>query len=172
MIASLPFAALAEAVGPVDGVEVVVWDGSGEPPRDDIEFLVPDYRHATQTLGWFDRLTQVRVVQTQTAGVDGLVELVPDGVVLANARGVHDDATAELALGLTIASLRGIDLAVREHGHWRPTGANGAAWPTAASSCWATAPSAGPSRSGCWPAGPWSRRSRPPLATTTWSAGW
>ena len=119
MIASLPFAALAEAVGPVDGVEFVVWDGSGEPPRDDIEFLVPDYRHATQTLGWFDRLTQVRVVQTQTAGVDGLVELVPDGVLLANARGVHDDATAELALGLTIASLRGIDLAVREHGHWQ-----------------------------------------------------
>ena len=120
MIASLPFAALAEAVGPVDGVEVVVWDGSGEPPSDDIEFLVPDYRHATQTLGWFDRLTQVQVVQTQTAGVDGLVELVPEGVVLANARGVHDDATAELALGLTIASLRGIDDAVREHGHWQP----------------------------------------------------
>src|SRR6185503_19208393 len=31
---------------------------------------------------------------------------------------VHDDATAELALGLTIASLRGIDIAVREAGTW------------------------------------------------------
>jgi phosphoglycerate dehydrogenase-like enzyme len=39
-------------------------------------------------------------------------------VLLANARGVHDDATAELALGLTLASLRGIDEAVRSHGHW------------------------------------------------------
>ena len=40
-------------------------------------------------------------------------------MLLASARGVHDDATAELALGLTIASLRGIDLAVRETGTWR-----------------------------------------------------
>ena len=32
---------------------------------------------------------------------------------------MHDDATAELALGLTIASLRGIDVAVRETGTWR-----------------------------------------------------
>jgi phosphoglycerate dehydrogenase-like enzyme len=58
-------------------------------------------------------------VQTQTAGVDGIAELMPDGVLLANARGVHDDATAELALGLTIATLRGIDDAVRSHGHWQ-----------------------------------------------------
>jgi phosphoglycerate dehydrogenase-like enzyme len=77
VIASVPSAALAEAAGEVEGVEYVVWDGAGPPPRADIEL-----------------------------------------VVLANARGVHDDATAELALGLTIASLRGIDRAVREHGHW------------------------------------------------------
>jgi phosphoglycerate dehydrogenase-like enzyme len=118
VIVSLPSQALVAAVGPIDGVEYVVWDGAEEPPRDDIAVLVPDYRHARQTLGWFDRLREVRVVQTQTAGVDGLVELVPDGVLLANARGVHDDATAELALGLILASLRGIDRAVREQGHW------------------------------------------------------
>ncbi len=54
-----------------------------------------------------DTLPRLRVVQLQTAGYDGVPELVPDGVQLASARGVHDDATAELALGLTIASLRG-----------------------------------------------------------------
>ena len=61
------------------------------------------------TLDRLDALPALAVVQTQTAGVDGIVELLPDGVLLANARGVHDDATAELALGLTLAVLRGID---------------------------------------------------------------
>ena len=118
MIASVPYAALAEAAGEVEGVEYVVWDGAEPPPRDDIELVVLDYRNAQMTLERLDALPALAVVQTQTAGVDGIVEHLPEGVLLANARGVHDDATAELALGLTIASLRGIDLAVREHGHW------------------------------------------------------
>jgi phosphoglycerate dehydrogenase-like enzyme len=118
VIASVPFAALADAAGPVEGVEYVVWDGRDRPPHDDIELVVLDYRNARMTMERLDELRSLAVVQTQTAGVDGVVELVPDGVLLANARGVHDDATAELALGLTIASLRGIDRAVREHGHW------------------------------------------------------
>ena len=42
---------------------------------------------------------------------------------LANAVGVHDASTAELALGLAIASLRGIDAAVhdQERGRWAPS---------------------------------------------------
>ena len=60
----------------------------------------------------------LRVVQTQLAGYDGQLELLPDGVVLANASGVHDDATAEHAVGLALAVLRGIPEAVRSHGHW------------------------------------------------------
>ena len=119
MIASVPFAALAEATGPVEGVEYVVWDGAEPPPRDDIELVVLDYRNARMTLDRLDELPALAVVQTQTAGVDGIAELMPDGVLLANARGVHDDATAELALGLTLASLRGIDEAVRSHGQWQ-----------------------------------------------------
>ncbi len=118
MIASVPLAALAEAAGPVDGVEYVVWDGAGPPPREDIELVVLDYRAPRRTLDQLDALPALAVLQTQTAGVDGIVGHLPDGVLLCNARGVHDDATAELALGLTIASLRGIDRAVREHGHW------------------------------------------------------
>ena len=132
MIASVPFAALAEATGPVEGVEYVVWDGAEPPPRDDIELVVLDYRNARMTLDRLDALPAIAVVQTQTAGVDGIVELLPDGVLLANARGVHDDATAELALGLTLASLRGH----RRGGARRTaTGSDGrrssAAWPTA-----------------------------------------
>jgi phosphoglycerate dehydrogenase-like enzyme len=63
-------------------------------------------------------LPSLRVVQTQLAGYDGQLDLLPDGVVLANASGVHDDATAEHAVGLALAVLRGIPEAVRSHGHW------------------------------------------------------
>jgi phosphoglycerate dehydrogenase-like enzyme len=118
VIASVPFAALVEATGDVEGVEYVVWDGAEAPPRDDVELVVLDYRNAQMTLDRLPGLASLAVVQTQTAGVDGIAERVPDGVLLCNARGVHDDATAELALGLTLASLRGIDVAARSHGHW------------------------------------------------------
>ncbi len=60
----------------------------------------------------------MRVVQTQLAGYDGQLALLPEGVTLCNAAGVHDDATAEHAVGLMLASLRGIPEAVRAHGSW------------------------------------------------------
>src|SRR4051794_17669972 len=47
-------------------------------------------------------------VQTLTAGVDHVRDEVPEGVVLCNGRGIHNASTAELALTLTLASLRGI----------------------------------------------------------------
>ena len=111
---------LADAVGEVRGVELVVWpDGADLPPRaDEVELVVPDYIHPRRTARMLADLPRLRAVQLQTAGYDGMVDLVPSGLDLLNARGVHDDATAELALGLTLASLRGIDVAVRDHGHW------------------------------------------------------
>jgi phosphoglycerate dehydrogenase-like enzyme len=118
IVALLPTRRLADAVGRVDGVELDVWDGNGPPPRHDADLVVPDYGRGRAALAMLGALPELRVVQLQTAGYDGVPELVPDGVLLASARGVHDDATAELALGLTIASLRGIDVAVREAGSW------------------------------------------------------
>ena len=120
IVAAVQSQDLADAVGAVEGVEMVVWpEGETSPARaDEIEFLVPDYTRARRVARMLDRLPRVRAVQLQTAGYDAVLDLVPPGLDLLSARGVHDDATAELALGLTIASLRGIDLAVREHGHW------------------------------------------------------
>jgi phosphoglycerate dehydrogenase-like enzyme len=120
IVASVPTRSLARAIGDVDGVELVVWDGSSVPERaGEIELLVPDYGRGRGALASLERLPRLRVVQLQTAGYDAVLDLVPSSVQLASARGVHDDATAELALGLTIASLRGIDVAVREAGSWR-----------------------------------------------------
>ncbi len=117
MIASLPTPELREAVGDLDGVETVLWDGLAEPdPR--IEVCVPDYRTTLRTLRRLGELPALRVVQTQLAGYDGQLALLPAGVTLCNAAGVHDDATAEHAVGLILASLRGIPEAVRAHGTW------------------------------------------------------
>jgi phosphoglycerate dehydrogenase-like enzyme len=46
--------------------------------------------------------------------------LLPEGVTLCNARGVHDASTAELAVGLALASLRGLPGYVRaaDRGEW------------------------------------------------------
>ena len=119
MIVAVPTEELRDATGPIDGVEYVVWDGTADPPRaGEIEVCVPDYRTTIRTMKRLDRLPELRFVQTQLAGYDGQLELLPDGVVLANAAGVHDDATAEHAVGLAIAVLRGIPEAVRDHGHW------------------------------------------------------
>jgi phosphoglycerate dehydrogenase-like enzyme len=111
---------LAEAVGPVEGVEVVVWNGEGPPPDGDVELWVPHYATRADVIDRGHDLRGLRVVQLQSAGYDGVRERLPAGVTLCNATGVHDDATAEHAVGLVLASLRGIPEAVRAHGHWRP----------------------------------------------------
>lgn len=53
------------------------------------------------------RMPKLQVIQLPYAGYESALEFIRPGLVLCNARGVHDDSTAELAVGLTIASLRG-----------------------------------------------------------------
>ena len=121
IVAAVQSQELADSVGAVEGVDLRVWPSGSPLPAgaEEIELLVPDYVRARTTMRQLGDLPGLRAVQLQTAGYDGVVDLVPPGIELLSARGVHDDATAELALGLTIAALRGIDVAVREHGHWR-----------------------------------------------------
>jgi phosphoglycerate dehydrogenase-like enzyme len=67
------------------------------------------------------RMPALQVVQLLTAGYDHALPLVPPGVTLCNAAGVHDASTAELALALILASQRGIDEFARAMptGEWR-----------------------------------------------------
>jgi phosphoglycerate dehydrogenase-like enzyme len=67
-------------------------------------------------------LDALQVVQLQSAGYEQFVGALPDGVTLCNAAGVHDASTAELALTLTLASIRDIPELVGSQGrrHWEP----------------------------------------------------
>ena len=111
MIAAVPTRELADAVGEVPGVELTVW-GEGDPPAG-VHFWVPGYTSTPPPVTRAAELPELAVVQLQLAGYDGVPELLANGVTLCNARGVHDDATAEHALGLILAALRGIPQAVR-----------------------------------------------------------
>ena len=101
------------------------WDTGGPPPArevlDRVEVFVPPYTATATDLALMARMPALRLVQTLTAGVDNVVPLLPTGVTLCNAAGVHDASTAELAVGLTIASLRHLDEFARAmpQGQWR-----------------------------------------------------
>ena len=92
---------------PPPGVEVLVWDGAGDPPADigKAGFWVPPY-----LVEQFDRflaeMPALEVVQLITAGADAFVGRLPRGVLLCDARGVHGGPTAEWVLAAVLASIR------------------------------------------------------------------
>jgi phosphoglycerate dehydrogenase-like enzyme len=117
----LPFE--PEVLGEVpDALDVEVFTAHGERPAgaDRVELYVPDYTFHPRVVEVIPELPALRVVQTLTAGVDHVRPYIPAGVTLCNARGVHDASTAELAVALTLASLRGIPDFVRaqQEGRW------------------------------------------------------
>ena len=100
---------LRELLGPVEGVDVRFYD-----PRD--TGTVPgggtdvDVLSLPMTAGpWLRRLDEVPgldAVVLSSAGYEHALPHLPEGVSLTNAVGVHDSATAELALTLMLAAQR------------------------------------------------------------------
>jgi phosphoglycerate dehydrogenase-like enzyme len=74
-----------------------------------VVFYVPRYMGPVADLELMAQMPNLKVVQLLTAGYDNALRYVPRGVTLCNAGGVHDASTAELAVGLILASLRGLD---------------------------------------------------------------
>jgi phosphoglycerate dehydrogenase-like enzyme len=112
-----------------EGMTADVFDGTGPVPDslDEVEVYVLPYPFRLAHPELMARMPNLRLAQTLTAGFDHIRGHVPPGVVLCNARGVHDASTAELAVGLTVSALRNIPAYVRnaEHGLWAPTHAAG-----------------------------------------------
>jgi phosphoglycerate dehydrogenase-like enzyme len=102
---------------------VEVYDGSGDPPAslDEVAFYVAPYTFDLRPLEVMREMPTLRVVQTLTAGYEHVLPYLPDGVTLCNAGRLHDTSTAELAVTLMLASLRGIPDFVRgqDAGQWR-----------------------------------------------------
>ncbi|MFB9667736.1 2-hydroxyacid dehydrogenase [Glutamicibacter nicotianae] len=122
---SFPSQELIDAVGPIpENLKAVLWDLENDPetPLEDIDIAVLPYMANPQTLKNVRKAPNVKVVQTQTTGFDGMIDLIGDRADINTAAGVHAAATAEMALGLAIASLRGFPQSVRDQqqGRWNP----------------------------------------------------
>lgn len=104
-------------------VETVVWDFSGPPPSDGapIDLAVRPYV-LSGDLSVLDA-DRVRAVQAQSLGYDDAIGNVPDGITWCNAVGVHEGATAEIALGLILSAQRDLDRYARAMttGTWEKT---------------------------------------------------
>ncbi len=113
-VASLPDESWIADMGEVPGLELVPWDLHGPHPRaDEIAFVVPPYIDRRMRLDLLASMPALEVVQLVTAGYDNVTPHLPEGVTLCNGGGIHDASTAELALALILASLRGIPDFVR-----------------------------------------------------------
>lgn len=94
--------------------------GDGTDHLTDTEFWVPPYGFTLDFPALLTAMPELKVIQTQSAGVDHIVGHVPPSITLCSARGVHDAATSELGVALILASLRGIPAFVRAQarGEW------------------------------------------------------
>ncbi|OKI09177.1 dihydrofolate reductase [Streptomyces sp. CB02923] len=115
-----------EVGGLPDGFHYVHWDAGPEFPADPAHcafYVVPYMKSPQACVRPLPEMTGLRAVQTLTAGIEHMLPALPQmppGTRLCNARGLHDASTAELALTLTLASLRGIPDFVRgqDAGQW------------------------------------------------------
>lgn len=91
-----------------------------EPQEEiEVEFWIvpPFYRHAKDA---WPHLRGVRVAQSSMGGVDFLLKLLPRGVILCDARGVHTVSTAEWAMAAILAAYKYLPFfgEVRRSGVW------------------------------------------------------
>jgi phosphoglycerate dehydrogenase-like enzyme len=94
----VPNSPLRGELGPLpEGVELVA------EPAPDVEMMVLGPEFAEDVPALFGRLPGLRVVQSFSAGVDQLLPLIPPGVVLCSAVGVHDVAVSEWVMAVILA---------------------------------------------------------------------
>lgn len=133
-IAWVPYESVDEAervLGAHPGIRYEPFTDNSTPPGDidRVGFLVLPYAQQPEILDRIGEMGSLEVVQSQMAGVDAIASKVPAEVALCNAAGVHDSATAEIALALALAKARDLDLYARDQpaGVWKPHWAPGLA---------------------------------------------
>jgi phosphoglycerate dehydrogenase-like enzyme len=127
-LAWVPYADRAEAERRLNGIPAGLEldfyraDGDELPGTiDEVAFYVLPYMKGPAVLARAAEMPKLQVVQTLTAGYEEFLPLVPAGVTLCNAAGLHDTSTAELAIALALASGRHLDDFARDQtsGAWR-----------------------------------------------------
>lgn len=118
---AVPDATMLERLTPAgEDVALEVWTTDDSPLDRSIDLLVLPYSVSAEAL---PRLaaSRVSVVQSQALGYNGVAEVLPPGIRYANAVGVHEGPTAELAVGLILESQRGLDVIARAQpaGLWK-----------------------------------------------------
>ncbi|HKP07549.1 MAG TPA: 2-hydroxyacid dehydrogenase [Microbacterium sp.] len=122
LVVSVPTEQLAADLGTLpDGVELVVWPMDAAAPRDRFDIVVPPYMSLARALSRLEGV-EVGLVQSQSIGFEGVADILPEGMVFANAASVHETSTAELAVGLAIAAQRHLDAFAVDTaaGRWAP----------------------------------------------------
>ncbi len=94
---------------PVETAAVSADGVSDDVDLDRVGLFVPPYMGPVSTLELIAGMPRLEVVQLLTAGYESAQPYLRPGVRLCNAAGVHDASTAELAVALILASLRGLD---------------------------------------------------------------
>jgi phosphoglycerate dehydrogenase-like enzyme len=76
-----------------------------------------------KTIDIIPTMKNLKVVQYNQAGYEDILPHIPKGVILCNGTGIHDVSTSELAIGLTIASRRGVAefMDNQKQGVWKRT---------------------------------------------------
>ncbi|WNM23668.1 2-hydroxyacid dehydrogenase [Demequina capsici] len=109
---AVPDQQVADALGDLgDDVRLVLWNpketDAPDDERDRIDLVCLPHLHGGRHIyGRIGTCPNVKVIQIPSAGYEHVAAIVPDGVVLANARGVHDTRVAEMTLALALASRR------------------------------------------------------------------
>ncbi|WP_430868710.1 2-hydroxyacid dehydrogenase [Demequina aurantiaca] len=125
---SVPDSAVADAIGDLgDDARLVVWDPQqGDAPEDERERInIVCIPHLSGGRAVYERIgacPNLAVIQIPSAGYEHAAPFVPEGIALANARGVHDTRTAEFAITLALASQRGLPhvFDAQRRGKWEP----------------------------------------------------
>lgn len=96
-----------------DAAEVAVWDLVSPAPWPAIDIVVPPYMGTVGLLGALAGV-DVRLVQSQSIGYDGVLEALPAGVAFANGASVHEGPAAEIGMTLLLAAQRDLPRFVRQ----------------------------------------------------------
>ena len=103
-----PERALLDDLGP--GVEVQTV-GEDRLPDGDLErpgFLLVHWALRDALAAALPHMTALRVLQSDSAGVDWLLPIVPDGMTVCDARGVHDVPVSEWVLAAILADRKAL----------------------------------------------------------------